>query len=162
MRAGGVGSRTILVCCSVGFAEPAVNTLLELMPPLLVVRGGGTRDAVLPSLLDALVDEVLNRRADAATAVTRLADVVPTRVLCAWVESRSKVTDAWFAAGRDPQIGRAPAASHRRLGEPSSVESLADVARVSRFNLSERFASLIGVPPARWRMPISARSAPGR
>ncbi|XXY51335.1 AraC family transcriptional regulator [Sorangium sp. So ce269] len=160
MRAGGAGARTILVCCSVGFAQPAVNPLLELMPPLLLVRGGGAEDAVLPVLLDAMADEVLRRRVGAATVMTRLADVVITRVVRAWVESRTEDTEGWLAAIRDPQIGRALAAIHRRPGEPWSVESLADVARMSRSIFSERFAAVVGVPPARylarWRMHVAS------
>ncbi|WP_437730093.1 AraC family transcriptional regulator [Sorangium sp. So ce1335] len=160
MRAGGAGARTILVCCSVSFAQPAVNPLLELMPPLLLVRGGGADDPVLPVLLDAMADEVLRRRVGAATVMTRLADVVITRVVRAWVESRREDTEGWLAAIRDPQIGRALAAIHRRPGDPWSVESLADVARMSRSIFSERFASVVGAPPARylarWRMHLAS------
>src|SRR5262249_61775620 len=58
LRAGGGGKRTLLACCSVSFEEPAVHPLLELMPEALLVRGGGTDDAMLPALLDAMADEV--------------------------------------------------------------------------------------------------------
>ncbi len=160
MRAGGAGARTVLVCCSVSFDEPAVHPLLGLMPPMLLLRGGGAQDAVLPVLLDAMAEEALKKRVGAATVMTRLADVVITRVIRAWVESRSEDTDGWLAAIRDPQIGRALAAIHQRPGEPWSVESLADVARMSRSIFSERFASVVGVPPARylarWRMHVAS------
>jgi len=159
MRAGGAGKKTVLVCCSVGFSQPAFHPLLELMPPLLLVRAGGKEDAVLAALLAAMAEEVLAKRVGAATIMTRLADVVVTRVIRAWVESRSKDTHDWLAAMRDPQIGRALAAIHQRPGEPWSVESLADVAKASRSVFSERFAALVGMPPgrylARWRMHIS-------
>lgn len=160
MRAGGAGSQTILVCCSVGFDQPAVNPLLDLMPPMLLVRGGGAEDPVLPVLLDAMAEEVLAKRVGAATVMTRLVDVVITRVIRAWVESRGEDTEGWLAAIRDPQIGRALAAIHQRPGGRWSVESLADVARMSRSIFSERFASVVGVPPARylarWRMHIAS------
>ncbi|APR88571.1 Transcriptional regulator, AraC family protein [Minicystis rosea] len=149
MRSGGGGAPTVLVCCSVSFEQPAMHPLLEMMPPMILLRGGGTRDAVLPVLLDAMADEVLARRVGAATVMTRLADVVITRVVRAWVESRDD-TEGWLAAIRDPQIGRALAAIHRGPGEPWSVESLADVARVSRSTFSERFTCLVGAPPARY------------
>jgi AraC-like DNA-binding protein len=159
MRAGGTGSRTILVCCSVSFDQPAVHPLLQLMPPMLLVRRGGTQDALLSVLLDAMAEEVLSRRVGAATIMTRLADVVITRVVRAWVESRREDAAGWFAAMRDPQIGRALAAIHQRPGEPWSVESLAVVAQTSRSVFSERFASVVGVPPARylarWRMHVA-------
>jgi AraC-like DNA-binding protein len=91
--------------------------------------------------------------------MTRLADVVITRVIRAWVESRDADTHGWLAAIRDPFIGRALAAMHQRPGGRWSVESLADVAQVSRSVFAERFATVVGMPPARylaqWRMHIA-------
>lgn len=160
MRAGGDGAATVLVCCSVGFGEPAVLPLVELMPPMLLLRGGATDDAVLPVLLGAMATEVVERRIGAATVMTRLADVVIARVIRAWVESRTEDTDGWLAAIRDPRIGRALAAIHQQPGAPWSVESLAAVARTSRSTFSDRFAELVGMPPARylarWRMHIAS------
>jgi AraC-like DNA-binding protein len=160
LAAGGAGARTVLACCSVAFAEPAVHPLLELMPPMLLVRGGATDDPALPALLETMADEVLSRRVGAAGVMTRLADVVIMRVVRAWVESRSADTSGWLAAIRDPKIGRALAAIHRRPGEAWSLEALADVARISRSRFSERFTAVLGVPPAqylaRWRMHLAA------
>jgi AraC-like DNA-binding protein len=160
MHAGGSGAATVLVCCSIGFGHPAVHPLLELMPPLLLVRGGGVKDPVLPSLLDAMANEVLEQRIGAATVMTRLADVVIVRVIRAWVESRGDHGEGWLAALRDERIGRALAAIHRRPGEPWSVESLAAVAGASRSIFSERFTKLVGMPPARyvarWRMHVAS------
>jgi AraC-like DNA-binding protein len=160
LREGGRGSRDLLACCSVEFEAPAVHPLFELMPPVLLVRGGASEDAVLPVLLDAMADEVRRRRVGAATVTTRLADVVIARVIRAWVESHRDATGGWLAAIRDPHIGRALAEIHRRPGAPWSVESLADVAGSSRSMFSERFAALVGMPPARylarWRMHLAS------
>jgi AraC-like DNA-binding protein len=160
LRAGGSGAATVLVCCSVGFGQPAAHPLLELMPPMLLLRGGAVADPVLPLLLDAMAAEVLERRIGAATVMARLADVVILRVIRAWVEARTDDTEGWLAAMRDERIGRALAAIHQKPGEPWSVESLAAVAGVSRSIFSERFAKLVGMPPARyvarWRMHVAS------
>jgi AraC-like DNA-binding protein len=160
LRTGGGGAPTLLACCSVTFAEPALHPLLELMPPVLLVRGGGTTDKVLPALLEAMADEVSAQRLGAATIMTRLADVIITRVIRAWVEARSEDTTGWLAAIRDPKIGRALAGIHRRPGHPWTVASLADVALTSRSMFSQRFTSVVGMPPARyltrWRMHLAS------
>jgi AraC-like DNA-binding protein len=160
MHAGGDGATTVLVCCSVGFGQPAAHPLLELMPPLLLIRGGALTDPVLPTLLDVMASEVLERRVGAATLMARLADVVILRVIRAWVESRTDDIDGWLAAMRDERIGRALAAIHQKPGESWSVESLAAVAGASRSIFSERFAKLVGMPPARyvarWRMHVAS------
>lgn len=158
LRAGGRGAKTVLACCSVKFEEPALHPLLELMPPVLVVRGAATRDATLPALIDTMAAEVLEQRVGASTILVRLADVIIARVIRAWVES-GEDTSGWLVAIRDPSIGRALAAIHRQPGERWSVESLADVARTSRSIFAERFTGTVGIPPARylarWRMHLA-------
>ena len=160
LAAGGGGARALLFCCSVDFEEPAINPLLELMPSALLVRGAATHDATLRVLLDTMAGEVTEQRVGAATVLTRLADVVITRVIRMWVEARGEDATGWLAAIRDPKIGRALAAIHRRPGHAWSVEALADIAHVSRSMFSERFMSAVGVPPARylsrWRMHLAS------
>lgn len=105
--------------------------------------------------------EVSAQRVGAATILTRLADVVITRVIRAWVEGECGEASGWLAAIRDPKIGRALAAIHKQPGHPWSVESLADVALTSRSIFSLRFNAVVGMPPARyvarWRMQIASR-----
>jgi len=160
LRAGGRGARTLLACCSVSFEQPALHPLLELMPSALLVRGAAKDDATLPVFLDTMAGELLDQRVGAATVMTRLADVVIARVVRAWVESRSDATTGWLGAIRDPKIGRALAAVHRRPGHRWSVEALADVAKTSRSMFFERFTSVVGVTPARylarWRMHLAS------
>lgn len=161
LRHGGSGNRAVLVCCSVSFDQPTVHPLLRMMPPMLLVRAGAREDPMLPVLLDAMAQEVLDARIGAATVMTRLADVVITRVVRSWAESRTFTRDAkgWLAALRDPQIGQALLAIHRRPGEPWNVSSLAKLAGVSRSVFSERFSHVVGLPPAKylaqWRMHIA-------
>jgi AraC-like DNA-binding protein len=158
--AGGAGSETRLACCSVSFAEPTLHPLLQLMPPVILVGGATANDPTLPALLDAMAQEVIGRRVGAATVLARLADVVITRLVRAWVEGRCGDTNGWLAAIRDPKIGHALAAIHRRPEHSWSVEQLADIAHLSRSMFSERFAAMIGVPPARyvarWRMHLAS------
>jgi AraC-like DNA-binding protein len=129
------------------------------MPPVLWVRGGGRDDPALQTLLEAMSSEVMGQRVGAATVMTRLADVVISRMIRAWVESRNEDATGWLAAIRDPTIGRALAAIHGNPGAPWTVESLAKVARTSRSVFSERFKSLMGVAPAqyllRWRVHLA-------
>ena len=157
---GGDGPGAVLFCCSVGFEEPSLHPLLELMPSFLKVCGAASKDATLPMLLDTMGEEVLARRVGASTVLTRLADVVIAKVVRAWVEGECGEATGWLAAIRDPKIGRALAAIHRNPEEPWSVEALAKIARSSRSQFSERFAAVVGVPPAlyltRWRMHVAS------
>jgi AraC-like DNA-binding protein len=131
------------------------------MPTVLLVRGVGTSDTTLPALLEAMAEEVTTARVGAATVLTRLADVVLVRILRAWMESQPEDSTGWLAALRDPKIGKAIAAIHRQPGNPWSVKLLATIATTSRSTFAERFASLVGMPVARyiatWRMHLASR-----
>ena len=160
MCEGGGGGETLLFCCSINFDEPAIHPVLELMPPVLLVRGAGTEDTTLPALLESMAEEVATQRIGGATVLKRLADLVIARVVRSWVEHRDVNSAGWLAAIRDPKIGRALAAIHRRPGTDWSVKSLARLSQMSRSMFSEHFATMVGVPPARyltrWRMHLAS------
>jgi len=160
LRAGGGGTRALIVCCTIGFDGPTAHPLIELLPPMMLVRRNEAHDPALPMLLDLMASEVAGQRIGAATVMTRLADIVVTRIIRSWVETRPSDLTGWLAAIRDPQIGVALARIHRSPGDPWSVESLSDVAGLSRSIFSERFTALLGVSPARyllqWRMRLAA------
>jgi AraC-like DNA-binding protein len=159
LKTGGVGARSLLVCCAVAFEEPTVHPLLELMPDVLLVRGGGEEDPALLGLLEAMAAEIRTQRIGGATVMTRLADIVITRVVRAWAEARTEDTRGWLAAIRDARVGRVLAAFHRRPADAWPVESLTAIAHMSRSTFWERFATLVGMPPARyvarWRMHLA-------
>src|SRR4029450_659940 len=71
LKTGGSGTRTRLVCCAVAFEEPAVHPLLELMPDVLIVRGGAEQDPSLAALLEAMAAEMSGQRIGGAAVVAR-------------------------------------------------------------------------------------------
>jgi AraC-like DNA-binding protein len=159
LKTGGSGARSLLVCCAVAFEEPMVHPLLELMPDVLLVRGGGKADPALLGLLEAMAAEIHTQRIGGATVMTRLADIVITRVVRAWAEAQTEDTRGWLAAIRDARVGRVLAAVHRRPADAWPVASLAAIAHMSRSTFWERFTTLVGMPPARyvarWRMRLA-------
>jgi len=161
LRGDGPGARTLLVCCGVSFEASALHPLLWMMPEVLHVPGGGRDDAALAVLLDTMATEVREQRMGAATVMARLADIVVTRVVRAWVEARAEPVTGWLAAIRDPQLGAALAAFHRSPERVWDVAALAAAAHLSRSQFSERFTVSLGVAPAHyvasWRMHLATR-----
>ena len=157
---GDLNTQTLLVCCSVSFAEPSTHPLLESMPEVLLLRGDASRDAALGPLLAAIAGEATARRIGAATVLTRLADAVIVHVVRAWVEEAGNtIKTGWIAATRDPKIGRVLAAVHNCPQHRWSVGTLAAIANMSRSAFSERFTAIVGVSPARyvsrWRLHLA-------
>jgi AraC-like DNA-binding protein len=162
IRAGGAGPRALMVCCGLSFEDSVLHPLLRMMPEVLHVACARCRDPVLSTLLDTMAAEIREQRMGAATMMARLADIIVTRVVRSWVEDRAPSTTGWLAAIRDPQIGRALVALHRKPEHDWSVEALASQAALSRSQFSERFTAALGVAPARyvaeWRMHQASRS----
>jgi len=161
LRGDGPGARALLVCCGVSFEASALHPLLWMMPEVLHVPGGGRDDTALAVLLETMASEVREQRMGAATVMARLADIVVTRVVRAWVEAQAEAATGWLAAIRDPQIGRALAAFHRSPERAWDVAALAVEAHLSRSQFSERFTASLGVAPAHyvasWRMHLATR-----
>jgi AraC-like DNA-binding protein len=159
MRAGGAGEPTVLVCCSVGFAQPTMQPMLAMMPRLIILAGAATRDPAFAAIVAAMADEIAAERLGSAMIMVRLADVLIARVIRDWAESRRGDAQGWLAAIRDAQVGRALVAMHRDPGAGWSLPRLAREARMSRTVFAERFTSVVGVPPGRylagWRMQLA-------
>lgn len=160
LTTGGGGARSLIVCCTIGFEGPTAHPLVQLLPQILHVRGSDASDSSLPTLLEMMADEVIHPKIGSATIMARLADIVMTRIIRAWVETRPAELTGWLAAVKDEQIGAALAAIHRRPGHGWDVESLAALAGMSRSKFSERFTYLLRISPARyllqWRMYLAA------
>jgi AraC-like DNA-binding protein len=159
MRAGGGGARSLIVCCSLEFDEPAVHPLTQLMAEVLVLRRADASDPALPALLSLMAAEVASQRVGAATVMARLADAVVTCMVRSWAETHTEDLKGWLAGARDAPIGRALAAIHQRPGHLWSVVALAKIAGLSRSVFSERFTAAVGLSPARylahWRMHVA-------
>src|SRR5688572_377551 len=159
LSGGGGGKRTLLVCCTIRFEGPTAHPLLELLPDCLVVRKADQSDPSLPTLLDIMAREVSKTRIGTATVMARLADVVVTLIIRAWIETRRSDLQGWLAGVRDPNIGLALAQIHRKPGHPWTVESLASAAGMSRSLFAERFTALMGQTPARYLLQWRIRLA---
>jgi len=159
MCAGGGGARSLIVCCSLGFDEPAVHPLTQLMPEVLVLRRADASDPSLPTLLTLMAAEVASHRLGTATMMARLADAVVTCMVRSWVETHATELKGWLAGARDAPIGRALTAIHRQPGHLWTVAALGKIAGLSRSVFTERFTTVVGLSPARylahWRMHVA-------
>jgi AraC-like DNA-binding protein len=159
MRLGGGGAAAGLVCGVVEPERPGAAHLLDLLPPVLHVRGQDTaRAGWLPVVLGLLADEARHDRPGTEAVVTRLADVLVIQAVRGWLDSGA-TGPGWLRALRDPQVGRAVAQVHRAPGEAWTLERLARTARMSRSAFAASFTELAGEPAmhyvTRWRMHLA-------
>ncbi|MFC5373383.1 cupin domain-containing protein [Brevundimonas faecalis] len=148
----------VIVSCGVAFNEPCLHPLLALMPEVLTVPGAHC-DPVIKSLLTAMADEILVPKIGGATVLGRLADVVMTRVIRAWVETDQAQSQGWLTALRDPKLGRALGAMHRDLARAWTTADLARTAGLSRSVFAERFTTVMGQSPGRYLAALRIQTA---
>jgi AraC-like DNA-binding protein len=157
LRHGGGGEPSTLLCGAVRLEHPAGRSLVDLLPPILVVGDDATaRFGRMEATLALLAAEARELQPGGEAVITRLADVLVIEAIRAWLETAPAARTGWLGALRDPQIGRTIALIHREPARPWTVARLAAEAAMSRSAYAARFAELSGEPPmhyvARWRM----------
>ncbi|GLY41960.1 cupin [Amycolatopsis sp. NBRC 101858] len=117
--------------------------LLDALPTVLRVAGGGTGDAVL----DHLAAEVAVDAPGQQVVLDRLLDWMLVCTLREWFDRPGGEPPAWWTAQRDPVVGHALRLLHAEPAAPWTVGSLAGRTGVSRSTLAKRFTDLVGEPP---------------
>ncbi len=116
--------------------------LLDVLPPVIVLRAGQWTSPLVP----VLADEIVRDEPGQEVVLDRLLDLLTVSALRTWLATTADVP-GWFAAGDDPVVGPALRALHADPAEPWTVDSLARVAHVSRASLARRFHLLVGETP---------------
>ena len=130
--------------------------LLDVLPPLLVLRG----DSWDTPLVELLADEIVRDEPGQEIVLDRLLDLLVIAVLRAWFSRPEAEAPAWYRAHGDPVVGRALRMLYNNPAHPWTVAGLAAETGVSRAALARRFTELVGEPPMSfltgWRLALAA------
>jgi AraC-like DNA-binding protein len=144
------------------FEHAAAARLIAALPPVVRVEPWADEAGWMQSTLRLIEREARALRPGGETVITRLADVLVIQAIRAWLDSAPEARQGWFAALRDPQIGRALALMHREPEREMDVVSLAKYTGMSRSAFSARFSDLLGESPmrylTRWRLDLARSS----
>ncbi|MEU4672109.1 AraC family transcriptional regulator [Amycolatopsis sp. NPDC023774] len=135
---------TSLVGGVIDFADPAVAVLLEELGASARIVDPHTA-VVLNSTLRLLADETAAARPGGSVMRQHLTEILYLQVLRSLLSPSSDT--GWLGAFRDPQIGAALAAMHRRPAFGWTVARLAAEAGMSRTVFATRFKALVGLSP---------------
>lgn len=145
---GGGGDPAVAFSLIFGFREQLSETLLSVMPSLIVLR----KDEYgafpwIEMTLDFLRHEAENPDEGYAAVASRLAELLFVYILRAHLLLHPEQTSGWMRGASDKRIARALGAMHERMNEPWKLATLASVAGMSRSTFAARFAELVGRPP---------------
>jgi AraC-like DNA-binding protein len=156
VQCGGGGAPTTLIAGVFRFDRITSKPLLDLLPPVIHLRGDQPHTAALQTTLQLLAAESGSEAIGSQVVMTRLADVFFIQALRAHCGSQNCCKKGWLRALSDPQIGTALRAMHDKIDQAWTVESLASIARMSRSAFALRFKEAVGEAPleylTRWRM----------
>lgn len=148
-------------CASIHFEGGANHPLARALPPVIVLPLA--RVPGLAGALDLLFQEADQVRCGHRLMVDRLFDVVLLQLL-RWLldhGEESGVSIGLVSGLADPQLARALTAMHDSPQRPWSLESLAELAAMSRSAFAGRFKNVVGVTPAQyladWRMALAKK-----
>ena len=148
------GPSTTLICGRVDFPEEYWNPLLDALPEYIVLPTSELENTTLGSVIAALTREAEERPAASDVVLNRLADILFIEVVRKFVRQQQNST--FLAAVADSKLSRALVEFHAAPGNNWSVQTLADVACMSRSAFADLFQQLTGIAPmhyvTRWRM----------
>lgn len=150
----GEGAFTTLVCGYFEFLAGDKNPILDALPEVIVVR----RDIAgrhLELIGQMLIDEAAGDSIGTRTVLDKLADTLFVMVVRHHVNHLSDQRGL-LATLADPRLRKALAVMHRESSTAWTLESLAQVAGMSRASFTQRFSELVGTTPieylTKWRM----------
>ena len=142
------------------FEGSQLPAILAALPPLIhIPRGEAGAPGWLAAISHFLVAEATRPDPGSSLMISRLIDLLVIRTLRSWAAAQPSRT-GWLGGLGDERIGRALSAMHADPFRRWTVQSLAEVAMMSRSIFAERFTAAVGEPPlrylARWRLTIAA------
>jgi len=152
------GANADLLCAHIVFEDGVNNPLARTLPDCLVLRLDEMGS--LGPTLDLLFGEAGQAAPGRDVILDRLCDILLIQVIRREFE-QGKLSIGLLAGLSDRQLSLALAAIHERPHEPWSLQSLAQVACMSRAAFTERFRDVMGMPPGeyltRWRIGVGSR-----
>jgi AraC-like DNA-binding protein len=140
------GGRVTILSAAFSVDERHAGVLLDILPSVVILHGDIGK-APLEPLLQQMMQEISNPRAGSRLIVEHLATTLLAQALRAYLTQPGKYQVGWLHALEDRKIGAAISAMHANLSRRWTVQSLAEVAVMSRTNFAVRFKRTVGCSP---------------
>jgi len=132
-----------MICGYFAMSQPSRGNLMELLPPVLLLKPTADRDW-LGLILERMASEAALERPGQRVALSRLTEVLFVEVLRSWIKSLRPGEGGWLGAMADPHIGPALQLIHERPDQPWTLRDLGHRVGLGRSVFSARFTKLVG------------------
>jgi AraC-like DNA-binding protein len=144
------GPVTEVVCGVFSLETDLRAPWIGMLPPVVVSEAAPGDEGWRPAVIRALREEARRPTDGGSIVVNRLLESLIADALRAELAKSLGDVDAPERGIADARIGRALARLHEHPGQPWTVNSLAEVAVMSRSAFSERFRARVGRAPIRY------------
>src|SRR5215468_5151082 len=148
-----------MICGHFTLSRPSRSSLLELLPPILLLKPAVDHDW-LETILQRMVSESALERPGQSAVLSRMTEMLFVEVLRSWIKSLRPGEGGWLGAMADRHIGRALQLIHERPDRPWTLRDLGRRVGLGRTAFSARFTKLVGQPMHRYliahRMEVAA------
>jgi len=147
---------TGLVCGFLEFEHNTNNFLFDMLPDYIVIKSSESpwKEHLKP-ILDVLILESISERPGVQETLNRLSETIFMIILREYAEDDENYS-GFAAAMRDERIQKVLEAIHDSPAEEWNLDSLAEIATMSRSAFATKFKSLLGDTPLnyikQWRM----------
>lgn len=151
--------QTQLICGHFSFAANAKHLIFDRLPSHIhILNYGESAGKWLEATLRVIGDEAGGARIGGDLIALKMSEVIFAQALRTFIESEG-ANQARLAAFGDPRISRALTAFHKKPAKNWSVETLAQVAGLSRTGFALQFTEKLDMTPMQyltgWRMQIA-------
>lgn len=159
---GGPDESVVMLCGAYLVDRTRRHPLLDELPEIIHLPARVGRHPSLRAAIDLLGTELERRRPGVDAVLPSLLDALLVYMVRGWLDEQPEghAVTGWTAALRDPRIVAALNGIHDDPARPWTVEELGARAGMSRAAFSRRFTALVGRPPLGyltwWRMTVAA------
>ncbi|CAN3129346.1 AraC family transcriptional regulator [Mycobacterium sp. smrl_JER01] len=152
--------------CSIDFTFDSSEalTLLEVLPPVLVIRAHDPCGRVFMHLASLLVCEIESPSAGTSLVLEHLAQIILVYMLRAHSGNTGRPS-GWLAALADNGVGAALRAMHADVSRRWTLADLSEIAQMSRSAFAAAFKAIVGTAPLtyliNWRMTLAREAVRG-
>jgi AraC-like DNA-binding protein len=159
IRHGGGGARTRLACGFLGGNEQ-LRPLLAALPAAMKIDFTGLAGGDwIGRTLSYAAQTLAEAEPGAATVLAKVAELLFVESVRRYLAGLPDDQTGWFAALRDPVVGRALSLLHERVDHDWTTGDLARRLNMSRSVFAARFTEIVGQPPMgylrAWRMRLA-------
>ncbi|RII13107.1 transcriptional activator FtrA [Streptomyces sp. YIM 130001] len=159
VRIGATADEDTYVCCiDFVFEEANASVLFDVLPPVVLVRAGDPRGALLSNLSALTVAEMESAGVGRSLVLEHLAQLILVHMLRVHADQTDRPI-GWLGALVEDGIGAALRAMHANVGRRWTLDDLAAISHMSRSAFAATFKAKVGTAPLtyliEWRMSLA-------